>query len=349
MLVSSIDEYSGKSGMIIALGLILKERGYEVGYFKPVGIGRYIGDELVDEDALNTAEVLGIEDPIDLVCPIIIDKPYIEFVLTSDPIKLKNKIMDAYESIKDGKDVLLIEGALHYELGRALGLCDVSVSSMLDVKDLMIVKFTDDSVVDKLLSAKVKFGEMLKPVIFNHVSGYKRSYLESLAGSLLRKNGLDVVGMIPKDPVLAGVFLSEIVEALNGEFLVEPKEDFIIERLLVGAMSPQSALDYFRKSKNCAVVTGGDRSDLILLALEIPNVRCLILTGNLEPPKIVVGKAEEKGIPMILVPDDTLTTVGKLESVFGRARIRGEEKIKRIRKLVESHVDLDRLMDYMGL
>jgi BioD-like phosphotransacetylase family protein len=52
---------------------------------------------------------------------------------------------------------------------------------------------------------------------------------------------------------------------------------------------------------------------------------------------------------MILVPDDTLTTVGKLESVFGRARIRGEEKIKRIRKLVESHVDLDRLMDYMGL
>jgi BioD-like phosphotransacetylase family protein len=52
------------------------------------------------------------------------------------------------------------------------------------------------------------------------------------------------------------------------------------------------------------------------------------LTGNLE------------------VPNDTLTTV---ESVFGRARIRGEEEIKRIRKLVDSHVDLDRLMDCIGL
>ncbi len=349
MLISSIDEYSGKSGFIMALGLILKDRGYKVGYFKPLGIGRYIGDKLTDEDVMFVAKTLKLDDPIEDICPVIIDKPYIEFIISADPVKIKGKILRAYETIKRDKDVILIEGALHYELGRTLGLCDVSVASMLDVDDLMIVKFTDDSVIDKLLSAKSQFGEKLKPVIFNQISGYKRSYLESITKSLLMKYGIDVIGMIPKDSLLAGVFVSEIASALGGRYLVEPRQDDIIEQLLVGAMSPQSALGYFRKAKNCAIITGGDRSDLIMLALEMPNVRCLILTGNLEPPSIVVGKAEEKNVPMIIVQDDTLTTVEKIQSIFGKARIRGEEKIKRLRELIETFVNLDKLVEYMGL
>jgi len=349
MLISSIDEYSGKSGFIMALGLILKEKGYKVGYFKPIGMGKYIGDRLVDEDALAVAETLKLDESIDEICPVIVDKPYVEFIISTDHIKLKRNILEAFERVKQDKDILLVEGSFHYELGRALGLCDMSMVSLLDLNDLMIVKFTDDSVIDKLLSAKSKFGEKLKMAIFNQVSGYKRSYLESLAESLLRKNGIEIVGMIPKDSLLAGVFLSEITSALGGRYLVKPEKDCIIEQLLVGAMSPQSALEYFRKARNCAIITGGDRSDLIMLALEIPNVRCLILTGNLEPPSIVIGKAEEKEIPMVVVPEDTLTTVEKIESIFGKVRIRGEEKIKRIRELVESFVNLDRLMEYIGL
>jgi len=258
-------------------------------------------------------------------------------------------VIEAYEEIRKEKDVLLIEGALHYELGRSIGLCDVSLSYMLDVNDLMIVKFTGDSVIDRLIAAKNEFGERLKLAVFNQVSSYKRTYLEGVAKTILKKNGIDVAGIIPKDPLLAGVFLDEIVSKLGGRYLVEPEKECIVEQLLVGAMSPQSALGYFRKAKNCAVITGGDRSDLILLALEIPSVKCLILTGNLEPPSIVVGKAEEKGVPMVVVPDDTLTTVEKVESIFGKGRIRGEEKIKRLRELVETYVDVDRLMEYMGL
>ncbi len=349
MLISSIDEYSGKSGLLIALGLILEEKGFKVGFFKPLGMGKYVGGELIDEDAKAIAEALGIEEKMEDVCPVIVDKPYLEFVLSSDPVTLKRRILEAYEKVKKDKDVLLIEGALYYELGRSLGLCDVSIASMLDTKALMIVKFWNDSVIDRLIASKSEFGEKLKCVVFNQVSGYKRSYLQSLSEGLLRKNGIEVIGMIPKDTMLAGVFISEITSALGGRYLVEPKEDEIVEQLLVGAMSPQSALGYFRKAKNCAIITGGDRTDLIMLALEMPNVRCLILTGNLEPPSIVVGKAEEKGIPMIIVAEDTLTTVERIESIFGRARIRGERKIRRMKELVERYVDLDRLMEYMGL
>ena len=347
MLISSLDAYSGKSAVSIALGLLLKEEGCKVGYFKPIGVGRYVGNELVEEDVVTVSQILGLEDRLSDVCPIILDKPYLEFVLSSDPLRLKKKVIEAYERVKEGKDVVIVEGSIHYEMGRLIGLCDEEISSMLEMDVLMVVRYTDDYVIDRLLSAKLRFGERLKFVLFNQVYGYKTSYLKSLAENVLKNRGLEVVGMIPKDPLLAGTFLSEIVEILNGKYLVEPREDFIIEQLLIGAMSPQSALGYFRRAENCAVITGGDRTDLITLALEVPNVKCLILTGNLEPPSIITGMAETKGVPIVLVPYDTLTTVGLIERVFGKGRVRGKKKVKRVLELFESHVDVEKLMNHL--
>jgi len=347
MLISSLDAYSGKSAVSIALGLLLTKEGCKVGYFKPIGIGRYVGNELVEEDVVTVSQILKLEDRLSDVCPIILDKPYLEFVLSSDPLKLKKKVIEAYERVKEGKDVVIVEGSIHYEMGRLIGLCDEEISSMLEMDVLMVVRYTDDYVIDRLLSAKLRFGERLKFVLFNQVYGYKTSYLKSLAENVLKKRGLEVVGMIPKDPLLAGTFLSEIVEILNGKYLVEPREDFIIEQLLIGAMSPQSALGYFRRAENCAVITGGDRADLITLALEVPNVKCLILTGNLEPPSIITGMAETKGVPIVLVPYDTLTTVGLIERVFGKGRVRGKKKVKRVLELFESHVDVEKLINYL--
>ena len=344
MFVSSLDAYSGKSAVSIALGLLLKKEGYKVGYFKPIGVGRYIGNELIEDDVITISQTLKLEDDPKDVCPVMLDKPYLEFVLSSDPSKLREEIIKAYERVKDGKDIVIVEGSLHYEMGKTIGLCDEEISSMLEMNVLMVVKYTDDYVIDRLLSAKLRFGERLKFVLFNQVYGYKTSYLKSLTEGVLKSKGLDVVGMIPKDSILAGTYLSEIVEVLKGKYLVEPKEDVIIEQLLIGAMSPQSALGYFRRAKNCAVITGGDRSDLITLALEVPNVKCLILTGNLEPPSILTGMAKAKGVPIILVPYDTLTTVELVERVFGRGKIGGKKKVKRILELFETHVDFEKLI-----
>ena len=345
MFVSSLDAYSGKSAVSIALGLLLKREGYKVGYFKPIGVGRYVGNELVEDDVITVSQTLKLEDDPSDVCPIVLDKPYLEFVLSSDPSKLRERVIEAYDRVKEGKDVVIVEGSLHYEMGKTIGLCDEELSSMLEKNVLMVVKYADDYVIDRLLSAKLRFGERLKFVLFNQVYGYKTSYLKSLTERVLRSKGLEVVGMIPKDSLLAGTYLSELFEVLKGRYLVEPREDIIIEQLLIGAMSPQSALGYFRRAKNCAVITGGDRSDLITLALEVPNVKCLILTGNLEPPSILTGMAREKGVPIVLVPYDTLTTVELVERVFGRGRVGGKKKVERILELFETHVDFEKLIE----
>jgi hypothetical protein len=345
LLVSSVEEYSGKSAVIIALGLILREKGFKVGYFKPFGVGTTrIGGQLVDEDAYNTACVLDTGDDIDDICPVKLDCPYVEFICSADPKELKKRVMDSYNRISAGKDIVLVEGAVEYKVGRALGLCDPDVSSVLDLEIFMVVKYTGDFIIDRILMARELFGERLKFVLFNQLAGYKKTYLKSIAARFLKPNGMELVGTLPYDPLLAGLFASEIADALNGEWLVKPKEDVIIEEFLIGAMSPPSALKYFRRVRKAALITGGDRADLQNLALETGNIKCILLTGNLEPPGTMLGKAEEKGVPVIMVADDTLTTVEKLDEVFGKARIKSDVKIRKIKELVERFVDLEKLM-----
>ncbi|AIG98086.1 MAG: hypothetical protein XD40_1138 [Archaeoglobus fulgidus] len=347
LLVSSVEGYSGKSGIIIALGLKLREMGYEVGYFKAFGVNTVkVGDRAVEEDSLITAKILGVEED---VCPVVLDRPYIDFATSVDPVALRKAVLDRFTEVSEGKDVVIVEGSQNYRTGVAVGIDDASVAKMLSAKVLLVGKYVNDFVVDEVLAAKSAFGTMLEKVVFNQVSGYKMSYIEGIARKVLNEAGLDIVGAIPRNPVLAGLSVEEIREAVSGEYLIEPREEKMVEQVVIGAMSPQSALRYLREARNAALVTGGDRSDLLLTALEMPNVRCLILTGNLEPVQLVLTKAEERGVPVILTGHDTLTAVSRLESVFGRTRIRGEPKVGIMRELFESHVNVKTIIEYLGL
>jgi len=165
LLVSSVEEYSGKSAVIIALGLILRDRGFKVGYFKPFGVGvSRIGNQLIDEDAYNTASVLNTGDDIEDICPIKLDRPYVEFVCSADSRQLKDRIESAYTRICSGKDVVLVEGAVEYKVGKMLGVCDFDISSALDLDILMVVRYTSDFVLDRLMTAKEMFGDRLSSI-----------------------------------------------------------------------------------------------------------------------------------------------------------------------------------------
>jgi BioD-like phosphotransacetylase family protein len=118
--------------------------------------------------------------------------------------------------------------------------------------------------------------------------------------------------------------------------------DELVEHLMVGAMRVDSALTYFRRKPNKAVITGGDRPDIQLAALET-STKCLILTGNLHPSPIILGRAEEVGVPMILVRQDTLSAVEVIERFFGKTRFHQEKKVMRFEEMLEDRFDFERL------
>ena len=400
ILVSSVEEYSGKTGIIAALGLILKERGLNVGYFKPFGVesvklekragcfgkegeseegiegggekaaeaeeageasgasgaseavvkeaeeARAEAEEAVDEDAFRIAKILNLEESPAEICPVLLDRPYEEFLLLfreADAVNaLKKKVQEAFKRVSAGKDVVLVEGVANYRVGKSVELCDFNISAMLNAEILMIAKYKN-FVLDDILYAKEHSSSSFK-VIFNQVPRYKMAYMDFVS-SFLEERGVEVVGAIPQDDALAALSVGEICEAVGGRLIGRPSDEgILVEELLVGAMTPQSAITYFRRSRNAAVITGGDRSDLQALALEIPAIKCLVLTGGLEPPTIIKGAAVQRGKPLILAPDDTLTVVERLNKAFGKARLHSEAKIRRMRELLLKHVNIENIL-----
>ena len=113
-------------------------------------------------------------------------------------------------------------------------------------------------------------------------------------------------------------------------------------------MSVDKALKYFRQKKNKAVITGGDRPEIQLAALET-STKCIILSGNMYPSEIILAQAEEHHVPVMVAKDDTQATVEKVERIFGRIRVRDKRKVNRAVELVAQHVDFTVLYQKLGL
>jgi hypothetical protein len=86
------------------------------------------------------------------------------------------------------------------------------------------------------------------------------------------------------------------------------------------------------------VITGGHRTDIQLTALETDTC-CLVLTGGVAPNDHILNRAQEAGVPILVVQEDTLLTVEKFENLMGRLRIREKAKIDRGVELVRGNVD----------
>jgi BioD-like phosphotransacetylase family protein len=111
---------------------------------------------------------------------------------------------------------------------------------------------------------------------------------------------------------------------------------------MVGAMTEESALRRFRKQPNKAVITGGDRTDIQLAAMET-STTCLILTGNLHPSNLIIKQAEAMNVPILLVPGNTMETIESLDSIFGKTRLGQKEKLDKFMGYVKENLDLKRL------
>ncbi|NLE76688.1 MAG: phosphotransacetylase family protein, partial [Chloroflexi bacterium] len=204
-------------------------------------------------------------------------------------------------------------------------------------------------VVDNALTARKRLGDSMLGVVINVVPRPRMEFAETVIRPFLEAHNVPVFGILPQERLLQSLSVGEIHEALGGDMLCcHERTDQLVEHLMVGAMSVDSALTYFRRKPNKAVITGGDRPAIQLAALET-STRCLILTGNIQPNPIILSRAEELGVPMIMVPYDTLTTVEIIERFFGKTRFHQGKKIAALSELLEQRLDWGRLYQALGI
>jgi hypothetical protein len=221
---------------------------------------------------------------------------------------------------------------------------------MFGASALVVVKFNDDlQVLDDALTARARLGDSLVGVVLNAIPRQRMPFVQEMVKPALEARGVPVLAILPQERLLLSVSVGDLVDFLSGTVLCCPeKMDELVEHLMVGAMSVESALSYFRRKPNKAVITGGDRPDIQLAALET-STKCVILTGNLRPSPIILGRAEEVGVPMVLVRQDTLTAVEVIERFFGKTRFHLEKKVRRFDEMLADRFDYERLYTVLGL
>jgi len=209
---------------------------------------------------------------------------------------------------------------------------------------IVVVKYTDDiTLLDDVLVAKLRLPNSLTGVVINRVPKHALSFVNNLAVPFLEKKGVPVLGVLPDDDALAALSVGEIVDVLDAEVLTSCYDpEALVEALMVGAMTEDSALRRFRKQPNKAVITGGDRTDIQLAAMET-STTCLILTGNLHPSNLIIKQAENMCVPILLVPSNTMETIEALDRVFGKTRLGQKEKLDKFMSFVKDNLDLNRL------
>lgn len=345
LYVASIGRESyGKTALCIGLALLLREEGLKVGFFKPLGWDNFLYENVrTDEDAALMKELLNLKEDIQTISPIVLSYFYIEKLNSMDRDVILESIRESYEKICEDKDIVLVEALHELSSGKSIGLSTIEIAQQLNLSIILVSSVQKDYVVDEIIFNKSYITEKnveLLGLIMNNISIEDLDRVKRVYIPILERNNVKIWGIIPENLTMKSPTGLEVKEHLRAEVLTceERLKEILVERYVVGAMTPDSALKYFRAAPRKAVITGGDRPEICLVALET-DTSLLVLTGNLRPSPLVLNKAKEKGVPVLLVPYDTYTTVNMLQDIAGKIRYGDVKRINLAKQLVDENVN----------
>ncbi len=350
LYVASTETFVGKSATCVGLLDRARRDGFTAGYMKPVSVSvTRTEDATIDEDAAFIRKHFGLTDPLDKMAPVLVTQRVVESIIRGQGVDFARRLNEAYLSVSRDKDMMILEGANHWAEGSLVELSADQVSDMLQAPVLLISRYRPKVALDAILAVQRYLGDRLLGVLINGVDEPQLDFVRTRVVPFLEKRSIPVFATLTQDPQLAGVTVADLHEHLGGQLLGNPAwTNKLIEHLLIGAMGADAALSHFRRRTNKAVFTGGDRVDLQLAALET-STSALVLTGNIRPSPAVLDRAEDREVPIILVTDDTLTTVERAEGIFGQVRFKQDAKIARFISLLDENFDFARLYDQLGL
>ncbi len=335
LIVASMRKSAGKTSTVVGLASVMNKK---VGYMKPFGERMlYRKKRLWDYDSALISGIFGLkDDPVDM--SIGFDHSKLRYMY--DENGTKKKLVEMAENIGRDKDLLFVEGGRDLSYGISIFLDSVSVAKALESPLLVVVSGDEDSILDDLVFLKrhvdlqqVKFQGILINKVPN-MEDFQSTHLPAI-----QKLGLKIIGVLPYQSELTYFTVQYLSDRLFAKVITgEGGLRRIVKNILIGAWSANVFLqDPVFKKENKLVITGGDRTDMILASLE-SDTSGIILTNNILPPSNIISKASEKNIPLLMVFSDTYQTskqIGGLEPLLTKD---DAEKIDLLKQLFQKHV-----------
>ncbi|MFH1448446.1 MAG: DRTGG domain-containing protein [Candidatus Micrarchaeota archaeon] len=340
LIIASMHKNAGKTSLIVGMAKELKK---STGYVKPFGDRLvYKKKRLWDYDSALLMHILGLEDDAENMS---IGFDHSKLTYMYDEQKTKDKLKECISKIQ--KDLLFIESGGNIMYGASVHLDALTLAKETGGKLFVVLSGEDHAIMDD--AAFLKKSIDVQGINFGGVVLNKIRDMEDFREVRLpqiKKLGLEVVGMIPHRSELTHFSVSYLAESLFAKVITgEEHLDRIVKNIFIGAMSANVALQKpLFKKENKLIITGGDRSDMILAALETGSV-AVILTNNIIPEPDIVSKAADKKIPLLLVPFDTFEVARRIDELEPLLTKNDNENQELLGKLVGEHVDLKRMVE----
>ena len=346
LVVASMGASAGKTSIIVGMA---KALGADFGYMKPFGERLvYLKKRLWDYDAALMTNIFGLKEyPEDMT--IGFGQSKLRYMY--DETTRQKKLMDMAARIGREKSLLVVEGGAGLRHGGSVGLDPISVARALQAKLVIVSAGNEDSVMDDLWFLKnhlnlhdVNFGG----VIINKIQSTEDFKETCIPG--INELGVKVLGVLPHEKELTHLSVRFLAEKLFAKVVTgESGMDKLIKHVFVGAMSADPAhkntLTNIFNKENKLIITSGDRSDMILTALE-SDTSCVVLTNNVLPPSNIIAKAQDRGIPLLMVPQDTYATATQIDDLEPLLMKEEKTKIELVEKMAKEHLDLAELTKF---
>ena len=359
LLIGSCEPFSGKSAVVLGLARQLGGLGVPIAFGKPLATAleseapppeEGTAAPLLDADVRFVGEILGLQ--ADQLLPSLqVQQPDSahQRLLTGD-LRPGEPFVELQRRLaQDTEHLVVLEAAGSLSEGLLFGLGLVQMARALQAPVLLVHGWSDSRSADALLEARQQLGDLLAGVVLNAVNPELVGRLRQEVTPALERLHIPVLGVMPRSPLLRSVTVAELARRLEAHTLCcHDRRDLLVETLTIGAMNVNAAMEFFRRRRNMAVVTGADRTDIQLAALEA-STQCLILTGAGDPLPQLLSRAEELDVPVLKVEHDTLTTVEVIEAAIGHVRLHEPVKASYAMRLVEENCRFERLFERLRL
>lgn len=352
--VATMESGSGKSIVTLGFMQMLLGKVAKVGYFKPIISDFKNGKK--DNHIDTVRQFFDLEISFDEAYAFT-KSEVLELQHNNHQDLIVDKIIEKYKALEQKYDFILVEGTDFSGEGTATELkINSDIAKNLGIPTIIVESGIGKSMEDfanNMYSACDFFKENEVEVLAIIANRIKKENLVLVEKALQQRlpNHV-VVNAIPEIEQLSQPTIKEIKDAIQAEILFgKDKMHHQISGFVVGAMQLHNFLP--RIVNNSLMVTPGDRSDLLLGALQAhisesyPKLSGILLTGGLKPPSEISKLIEglNHNIPILVAQGGTFSIANKVGDVKPRIYPDNIEKIQLSIQVFEKYVDVEKLAE----
>jgi BioD-like phosphotransacetylase family protein len=238
-------------------------------------------------------------------------------------------------------------------VGSVFDLSNAQVAKTLGCKVIIVSQGGIGKPIDEVSLNQALFekeGVEIIGVIINKVLDDKIPEITRFVRSGLKRKGLELLGVLPHERMLARPTVDLIREELGAELLNPVTQlNTLVDDVVVGAMGAQNAMQFFKPGT--LLITPGDREDILLAAGAVTmsnsadQMAGIVLTGGLRPGDSVMKALQTLPIPVLLAKADSYQVASKVHDLIVKTRPSDAAKISLIRDIIARHVNVKKIVE----